>query len=298
MNRFYMGVLYVVLSAAAFGFMPIFAVYAYQGGFQIVSLLALRFLLAAVLFFLVIGVTNTRWQINRKQLLSLVLMGAVMYTAQSFSYFSAVSYIPASLAALLLYTFPVYVAILAFFVEKEPLTKQTVTSILLSLVGLTMILGTSFGQVNLTGVLFALTAAVVYALYIVTGNHLIKDIPPLFATAFISLFASLSFFTIGFSTGTLDFHIQAQAWLALIGIALVSTVLSMFTFFKGLEVIGSTKSSILSTVEPVVTILLSTALLREHLTSLQLLGGLAVLAGSMLVVMARSKPAQPTVDRG
>ncbi|MGD8191837.1 DMT family transporter [Brevibacillus ginsengisoli] len=289
MNRFYVGVLYIVLSAAAFGFMPIFAIYAYHGGFTVMTLLALRFLMAAVLFFLVIGVTKPQWKLSARQLLSLLLMGSVVYAAQSFTYFSAVKFIPASLAALLLYTFPIYVTILAYFVEKEPLSKETVLAILLSLGGLVMILGTSFGQVNLTGVLLALTAAIIYALYILAGNRLVKNIPPVIATAFICLGASVSFFIVGAFTGQLQFNILPQGWWALIGIVMISTVVSIFTFFKGLELIGSTKSSILSTVEPFVTVLLSTLLLHEHLTWLQLIGGITVLAGAMLVVTSRSK---------
>lgn len=269
--------------------MPIFAIYAYQGGFSVLPLLGLRFLMASALFFLVIGLTKQRWKFSLKQLLSLVLMGCVMYAAQSFTYFSAVKFIPASLAALLLYTFPIYVTILAVFVEKEPLTKQTVLAILLSLGGLMMILGTSFGEVNVTGVLLALTAAIVYALYILTGNRMVKDIPPLFATAYICLSASATFFAVGASTGQLHWNIQPQGWWALIGIAVISTVVAMFTFFKGLDLIGSTKSSILSTVEPFVTVLLSTMLLGEHLSWLQMFGGVIVLAGAMLVVTARSR---------
>lgn len=293
MSRYYVGVLYIILSAVAYGFLPIFAIYAYQGGFNVMTLLAFRFLLAALLFFLVIGVTKERLKITKNQLLSLALMGTVLYAAQSFTYFSAVKFIPASLAALLLYTYPIYVTILAVFIEKEPLSKHTVFAILLSLGGLTMILGTSFGEVNMTGLLLALTAAIVYAVYILTGNRLVKGVPPVTATAFISLFASLTFMTIGATTGDLHFHIQAQGWWAMIGIMLISTVLAMFTFFKGLNLIGSTKSSILSTVEPFVTVLLSTMLLGEQLSWLQMVGGVTVLTGAMLVVLSRSKQ-QPT----
>lgn len=289
MGQFYVGVLYIVLSAAAFGVMPIFAVYAYQGGSNVVSLLAVRFLMAAVLFLLVILFTRKRWKLTVKQVLSLFVMGGILYTVQSFSYFSAVQYIPASLAALLLYTFPIYVAILAYFIEKEALNKQTVFSILLSIGGLVLILGTSFGQINLMGILLALIAAVVYAVYIITGNRLIKHIPPLFATVCISFFASLSFFTVGWSTKQLHFDFTEGAWWSIAGIAVISTVIAMFTFFKGLELIGSTKSSILSTVEPVITIAASTFLLKEHITWMQLLGGVAVLTGALLVVATRSK---------
>lgn len=292
MNPFTKGVIYVVLSASGFGVMSIFALFAYQAGATVPTLLFLRFLLAAALFFLLLFAKKEIVKPTKRQLLALFGLGGVLYTLQSFSFFSAVSYIPASLAALLLYTFPVFVAILAFLLEKERLTKQTVISILLSLVGLTLVLGTSFGKVSMLGISLALGAAVFYSVYIILGNRVVKGLPPEATSAFVSLFAAISVLGIASAKGGLQLAFGLQGWLAVLGIVLFSTVLAIGCFFRGLQLIGSTKASILSTVEPVVTIIFSALLLSERLTWLQGIGGIIVLLGAVLIVVSRSKQEQ------
>lgn len=269
--------------------MSIFALYAYQAGATVPTLLFLRFLFAAALFFLLLFVKKEMIRPTKLQLLALFGLGGVLYTLQSFSFFSAVSYIPASLAALLLYTFPIFVAILAYVIDKERLTKQTVISILLSIAGLTLVLGTSFGKVNMWGIILALGAAVFYSFYIILGNRVVKGLPAQTTSAFVSMFAALSVFAVVSTNGGLQLTFGLQGWLAVIGIVLFSTVLAIGCFFRGLQLIGSTKASILSMVEPVVTISCSAILLHERLTWLQAFGGMIVLLGAVLIVASRGK---------
>ena len=289
MNPFYLGVVLVFLSAAGFGMIPIFALYAYQGGATVTTLLFFRFTLAALCFFAYILMKERKISVDGPSIKYLVLMGGVIYTLQSNLYFSSVKFIPASLAVLIFYIYPVFVAIASSLVDKEILSKQIVFSIALSLAGLTLVLGTSFGDINLTGVLLALGAGLVYCCYIVLGNRVLKKSPALVTSAFICLFAAISLLTIGLATDTLRFDLTTQAWLAVAGVALCCTVLAIFTFFRGLELIGSTRASILSMIEPLITIGFSGMLFQERLTWLQILGGAAVLAGAMLVVSAREK---------
>lgn len=289
LNPFYLGVLLVFLSAAGFGMIPVFALYAYQGGATVTTLLFFRFTLAALCFFAYIFIKERSISVNRSSIKYLLLMGGVIYTLQSNLYFSAVKFIPASLAVLIFYIYPIFVAIASSLVDKEILTKQILFSIAVSLAGLTLVLGTSFGEINIVGTLLALGAGLVYSCYIVLGNRVLKKSPALVTSAFICLFAALSNLTIGLATNTLRFDLTTEAWLAMAGVALVCTVLAIFTFFRGLELIGSTRASILSMVEPLVTIGFSALLFQERLTWLQILGGAAVLCGAMLVVSAREK---------
>ena len=99
MHSFGLGVLLIMLSAFGFGLMPIFATYAYAGGVNVPTLLFLRFSLAAICLFAYLCWRRTVWRLRRRELLSLLFLGAVLYTLQSTFYFSAVRYIPASLAA-------------------------------------------------------------------------------------------------------------------------------------------------------------------------------------------------------
>lgn len=271
--------------------MSIFAVYAYGAGVSVSTLLFLRFLFASALFFGWLALRRESVKIHRRQALSLFCLGGILYTLQSLSFFSAVQYIPTSMAALLLYTFPVFVAILSYFVDKEKLRRKTIIAMLISLVGLGMVLGTSFGGIQPLGVVLALAAALFYSVYIVTGNRVVKGLSPFATSAYISLFASLSTFLVAQKDGGIDLSFGVQGWWAISGIVVFSTVLAISTFFRGLQLIGSTKASVLSTLEPVVTFAFSALLLGESFHWLQLLGGAAVLGGAVLIVSGKEEAA-------
>ena len=284
MNPFHMGVGLVFLSAMGFGMIPIFALYAYQGGATVATLLFLRFIIAALFFLTYTLIKYKNFEFKKINWGALLLMGSVLYMLQSVCYFTAVKYIPASLAVLLFYTYPIFVAILSVLIDKETLTRQVVFAILVSSVGLALVLGTTFNKINIYGVLLAAAAGLVYSCYITMGNRVLKQLPVMVASAFVTLFASMSFLVIGLATASLTFQLPAQAWLAVAGVALFSTIIAIFTFFRGIELIGSTRASILSTVEPLTTIGFSALLFSERLSWLQLLGGIAVLGGAVLVV--------------
>nr|WP_286177090.1 EamA family transporter [Lysinibacillus sp. SDF0063] len=224
---------------------------------------------------------------DKRQVLAMFCLGGILYTLQSLSFFLAVQYIPTSMAALLLYTFPVFVAILSYFVEKERLTKKTVIAMLITLVGLGLVLGLSFGGIQPIGVLLALAAALFYSVYIVVGNRVVKGVSSYVTSAYIALFATISTFFIALKDGGVDLSFEVQGWWALLGIVIFSTVVAISFFFRGLQLIGSTKASVLSTLEPVVTFGFSALLFGEAFSLLQLLGGCAVLVGAALIVSGK-----------
>jgi len=291
-NPFYLGSLFVFLSAAGFGVMSIFAEYAYQAGATVTGILFWRFLLAALLFFAIVKMQRASLRINLRQAAALFLLGGGLYTLQSFSFFSAVQYITPSLAALILYTFPIFVSILAFVVDKEKITRATIGAILLSVAGVALVLGNSFEGIHPVGVGFAFAAALFYSFYIIIGNRVVQNLPPMVTSGYIALFAFLSYLVIALTGEGIPLHYTGQAWLAISGIVLCSTVLAIGTFFVGLRLIGSTKASVLSTIEPVITSVCSVLLLGERLTGWQLLGGLIVLLGAALIVATRGKTGQ------
>lgn len=293
----YLGVLLVFVSAASFGVMSIFAVFAYGAGVSVSTLLFLRFLFASAIFFGLILWKKESVRINKKQGLSLFLLGGILYTMQSLSFFSAVQYIPTSMAALLLYTFPAFVAILSFLVEKERLRKKTIIAMAVSFVGLAMVLGLSFGGIHPFGVFLALAAAIFYSVYIIVGNRVVRGLSPYVTSAYIALFACFSTFLVAQKDGGIDLSFDVQGWFALAGIVVFSTVVAISTFFRALQLISSTKASVLSTFEPVVTFAASALLLGESFTWLQLVGGAAVLGGAVLIVSGKEEAAGQAAEK-
>jgi drug/metabolite transporter (DMT)-like permease len=283
------GTILMVLSALGYGLLPIFALYAYKGNISLTVLLFLRFLFAAGILFIYIFFKYKRLMINKKDLFFFFILGGICYNLQSRFYFSSVKYIPASLAALSLYTYPMVVTVLSFIFDKEKITRKIGISISISFLGLIMILGTSVGKINYFGIILALGASLVYSIYIVLGNRVLKRTPPIVTSAFIALFSSIGVLILGVFMDGINFHFKAFTWFPIAGLVLFSTVISMLFFFRGMELLGPTKASIISMTEPLFTVILSTLLLHDHLTIFQLIGGLIVLTGSMLVVWTKEQ---------
>lgn len=289
MSKFYKGAIISLLSAFGFSLLPIFALFAYKANINVTTLLFLRFSLGALLFFVYGFTRSQKFKVNQKDLVALMILGAIGYNLQARLYFSSVKYIPSSLAALLLYTYPMIVTALSFFVDHEKITWKTGISIALSFSGLVMILGTSACKMNGLGMLMALGAALVYSVYIIIGNRVLKTTPPLATSAFIALFSAVGVLAAGLVTEGVNFHFQTTAWFPILGLVLFSKVIAMLFFFWGMELLGPAKTSIISMTEPVFTIILSTIILHDRLTIFQFIGGAVVLAGSLLMIWAREK---------
>ncbi|SEM50207.1 DMT family transporter [Streptacidiphilus jiangxiensis] len=293
----------VGLSATGFGLMPVFAVHAYGDGLTVPTLLFLRFAIAAALFLPCAWWYARRrggLRVTRGDLLRVALLGGVLYAAQSTLYFSAVRHISPALAALILYVYPALVACGAAAIGKERPTAAVVGSVVVTLCGVALALGRLGGGLSAVGIGEAVGAAVVYTVYILYGDRLgAGGLPPVALTGLVSLFAALSFLGYGAVRGQLSFGFREAGWVPVVCVALGSTVVAILCFFAGMALLGPTKASLGSMLEPVVSIVAAAALLPgSALTALQLLGAALVLVGASVGVLAQRRPAVRAVAGG
>ena len=300
-RRFEGGVIWLLLSAAGFGALAIFGKLAYAEGLGLPTLLAGRFSLAAIVMWSLLALRRISPRVSRTTLLGLLLMGSVGYVGQSFAFFTALQTVPAATTGLLLYLYPALVAVLAWAVLRQPLTRLGWLALGLALLGCALVLGGPDAlpaSVNPVGIVWGLAAAAIYALYIIAGARITAGVPPLVAATYIISAAAVVYGGAGLAGGTLHGNISAGGWFALVGIALVSTVLAIGAFVAGLARLGPARASILSTGEPVVTLILAAVVLGEVIHPAQLLGGALILAAGLLVsrqpsVAGRQTPVVP-----
>ncbi len=288
------GLILVILSTITFGLMPVFIVFAYRSGIETNTLLLMRFIFSTVFFFFYVWRKYKRITVDRQSLIAFFILGGICYTFQSRFYFTSLRYISPALATLFLYSYPAAVTLLSSFVDREAITKKTFFSIVVSLFGILLIVGTSLGDVNLIGVFYATGAALIYSVYIVYSNRAIKNTPTMVASAYIALFSMAGTFIFGSFSGGFNFNFDASVWLPLIGLALISTVMAMTTFLKGMAYLGPTKTSIVSLLEAVFTVLFAVVFLNDFLTLSQLMGGVFVLLGAYLVVRPNKRETMPS----
>lgn len=287
------GLALVLGSAVAFGCMAVFAKEAYATGLDFTTLLEARFVTATLIFWAIVAVRHrsgrARFAPSRATVQAGLLLGAVGYAAQSGLYFGALTRIDASLVALLLYLHPVLVVLGALATGREtPGPRTWVALCVASTGGVLVLVGGGIGDLDGIGVGMAIGAAVAYATYILCTDRAAADAEPFALAALITLGASLSFGVAGLLSGTLDpaGALDAAGWI--VAIAVVSTVGAVSLFLAGMARVGPSNASIVSTFEPVVTVVLAMSIYGERLGVVQLAGGLLVIS-AIVVLNTRSR---------
>jgi drug/metabolite transporter (DMT)-like permease len=263
----------------------------------VLALLVVRFVLAGAILTAANLVRRPRPRprlLGRRTLLIALALGAIGYAAQSGLFFTALTRIDAGLTALVLYLYPSLVTLGAVALGRDRLDAVRAGSLLLAFAGLALVLFVGDpAQVEPLGVVLALGAAVAYTAYILISDTVLSDeVDPLALSALVCAGAAGSFALAAAVSGEASFSFDAIGWLWLAAIAVVSTVLAIVLFFAGLARVGPSRASMISTVEPLVTVALAFVVFGEELTAIQLAGGALVLASVVLLqTLGRNPPA-------
>ncbi len=278
MNRA-LGVTFTIISAASFGTLAILGRYAYAAGLDTFTLLFLRFTFSALIMAGLLAVR--RESLPRGKTLALLIgMGAIGYVGQSFCYLTATRYASAGLVALLLYLYPIFVAILSVIFLKEKVNRLKVIALGLATTGVAMIVDPQGGQ--WTGILLAIGSAAIYSIYIIVGAGVMKRVSAMSSSTVIFASAGLVYGALTALNGP-HWPTTFNGWLTVAATILIATVIPVTTFLAGLKRIGPTDASMLSTFEPVVTVSLAALLLQEKLQWIALLGGGLILMAVILL---------------
>ncbi len=280
------GLVLIVISAASFGVMPVFAHFAYAAGADAITVLLLRFGLAAVVMAAIMLVRREAFPRGRV-LLGLVLMGACAYAGVSLAYFMALTMASAGLVALMLYLYPALVTVLSVIFLRERLGLVKTGALLLALTGTALTIGVT-GRASAPGLLLGMGAAVLYAIYILVGSRIVHQTGSVASSGIIMASAATVFAGIAAIHG-LALPQSVAGWAAVGAIALISTVMAFVTFFAGLKRVGPVTASTLSTCEPVVTVVLAALVLGETMGGVQLLGGALILLAAVTLVRSETR---------
>jgi drug/metabolite transporter (DMT)-like permease len=278
------GLLLCVVSAAGFGSLAVLGKQAYAGGLGVVGVLVLRFALAAPLLIGLALLTRRRLRLGWPVALRLLGLGAIGYAIQATLFFSALTRISAGLAGLLLYLYPALVTAGAVALGRHRLDRATVAGLGLSLAGIVLVLGLPGERLDRFGVTLGLAAACWYTGYILLGEYLLRGIDPLVASGYVATGAAGTFLvTAGVLGGRGLVAAEPDAYVAGVAMAVLGTALALATFLTGLARVGSAWASIASSFEPVFTVALGVLVLGDRLGPGKLVGGLAVVAGAVLL---------------
>ena len=292
--------LLIALAACGFGAIAILVTLATRTGAPLMTLLAGRYLLGAVVLGAIAGVARDlrldrpAWRV--------IVYGGVGQVLISVVSLSALRYIPAATLSFLFYTYPAWVAVITRFRHSEPLTPVRLFALALSLGGIFVMVGApGAASLHPMGVVLALSAAVLYAVYIPMIGALERGLPPVATATYMSAGAAIVLLAAGAVMGDITIDLHRVAWTAIVLLALVSTVFAFLGFLRGLRVLGPVRTAIVSTVEPFFTALMGALLLEQPLTGTTLMGGALIAAAVVLLQLRQAGnhkrgPAEPGND--
>lgn len=240
-----------------------------------------RAVMAAVLIGGYLLVTKQKIDLRsiKKELALLVISGMAM-GMNWILLFEAYRYTTVSVATLSYYFAPVIVTLAAPVLFKEKLTKKQILCFVMSTLGLVLVIGVSgFGQgsSDLTGILFGLGAAVLYATVILL-NKFIKGVAGIQRT-FLQFLAAILILipyvasTSGVTLGGMD----AAGWACLLVVGLIHTGIAYCLYFSALREIPGQEAAILSYIDPLVAVVISVTVLGEGISLAQIVGGALIL---------------------
>lgn len=276
------GTLLVLGAAAGFGTIGIFGELAAVIGLDLPRLLPTRFALATLV---VVALGRVRgWPVprTRRDLAATAALG-VAYTGLTLCFFVSLRYLTAGLATVVLYTYPAFVFGLAAAALGERVTASKVVALSAVVAGVVLIVDADVAGAEPLGVALALGAAACYALYTTGSRTLVADLAPRALMLGILGGTTASMVVYGLAAGGLGLPRGLDEWAVVLGLTLVGTLAPLFLFYEGVARLEAGRVSVVSTVEPLVTVALGAALLGEPVTAPMAAGGLLVLVGVLLV---------------
>lgn len=288
-----LGFVFVLLAGMGFGFLGVFGRLAFQSGLSVGELLTFRFIIAGLILLVGLLVSKPRLiLLSKKSLVTSILLGLFGYAVFSTLYFKSIEGVSVALAALLLFTFPLFVNLGAHFILKERMSRLQVLSLGLACLGLAVLLWGPIVVNSLPAVLYALTAAVTYSAYVLISGRYQKDVHPLSSSFYVIISAALALFIFHQPSLTKFFDLTTTQQFLILGIAIVSTIAPLTLFLAGLQRLSSAKASVVVMIEPVVAALAAWFILDEKLSPLQITGAVVVVMALVLNALSPSNPKQ------
>ena len=321
-----LGILLVLVSAAGFGSGALFVQPLYDAGMEPFAVLFWRFATAALFGwgFLLLSSRRrlTLRALPRKRVAVLLLLGA-LYVGNSYAFIASLQVVSISLASIIAYLYPAIVAVMATRYLRSLEGRRAWIALGISIFGIALTVGgIPEGELPpLWGLVLAFANPVIYATWIILQARLAGErprsadvpaqqvaIPPgdaetaveaeaagdapdpspaaaLMTTATALVYAAL---LVASGGSVSPAAVPAGVWLPLLGLGLVATAIAIQTFYAGVKRVGGARASLISTIEPVYTVVLAMILFGERLTTMQIVGGALVIFAVILAETGRA----------
>ena len=278
------GVILAIISAICYGMNPLGALFLYEEGLNVNSVIFYRFIFASILLAIFMLIKKDSFYLKFKEIILLALLG-LLFGISAISLFNSFLYMDAGLASTVLFIYPIFVAIIMALFFKEKNSIITILSIIFAFLGV-LLYESDGANVSNFGIFLVIVSSLCYAIYIVIINQYLK-LSALKVTFYSMLFCTITILIHSFFDSSLNIMplVNFNMWFYTIFLALVPTIISLLFLIKAIQLIGSTSASILGALEPLTAVLIGVYVFNEKITFWLVIGIVFILFGVILIVL-------------
>ena len=279
------GVILAIISAICYGMNPLGALFLYEEGLNVNSVIFYRFIFASILLAIFMLIKKDSFYLKFKEIILLALLG-LLFGISAISLFNSFLYMDAGLASTVLFIYPIFVAIIMALFFKEKNSIITILSIIFAFLGVVLLYESDGANVSNFGIFLVIVSSLCYAIYIVIINQYLK-ISALKVTFYSMLFCTITILIHSFFDSSLNIMplVNFNMWFYTLFLALVPTIISLLFLIKAIQLIGSTSASILGALEPLTAVLIGVYVFNEKITFWLVIGIVFILFGVLLIVL-------------
>ena len=285
MNRIFRGYLFVILSAILFGCLPLAANIAYDNGLNALSLVFYRNLFALPILYLPIRLRGEPLRVSRQEFTNILPLSILGFCITPALLFTSYNYLPAGTSTTFHFIYPAMTILGGVVLFRQKVGWGRVFCVLLCSVGILLFYEPG-GALDPFGSAIALASGVTYALYIILLDYFRLESLSRFKLSFyISATCATVMLVVCLVTGT--FRLPGNA--LCLGVCFLTAFLAgaaaNVLFQNGTLIIGGQRASILSTFEPITSIVTGVLIFSDPFTLRSALGTVCVLAATVLIAV-------------
>lgn len=288
MNSQLRGVVNGIISGVSFGMIPLFSIPVIAAGMDNVSILVYRFLFGSAAMLAILLLRKTNMRVSLSELLRIVSL-AIFYITTALATLECYKYLSSGIATALVYTDPIWCALIGLAFLGDKFSIKLTSSILLASLGVMMMTGvfSGDGTFSMIGLLLGLASGLAYGIYLILVPRLkVKHIASLKLTFYV--FFTGMWLLIAYSlmtNGGVEEVPDSSCWLDLALLGLIPTAISNICVTVSLKLIDSTIVAILGAFEPLTAMVVGVVILGEPLGFIGVVGGMLILVAVAILTI-------------
>ncbi|MFZ5351434.1 MAG: DMT family transporter [Bacillota bacterium] len=282
-----LGYLYIALAAFFFAVIAIVGKTVINMGIEVFDLLILQNVFSIVLllvYFIFTGLKSLK--IDGQEFKNILLQGIIGSAGTTVFYYLALERMNAGIASMLLFTNPVFVSLYFILSKTKRINTVNNSALIFAMLGSLMVINIfniDLSKTPMTGLMFGVLASMAYAFFNVFADLKLKGIKPLVITFYTSSIILAVSVALNPSFFRFDFVITPKLLFYVFELSLISGILPIVFLYKGIELIGSERASIVATAELPITLLLAFFILKETMVLVQIAGTFLIIVSIIIL---------------